>query len=336
MSVKRQLRYKQAMTECSIGDSCRHCHSRAGGNPVAFRSFLAPCLRRGDRRLVIVGLILFLATAVSTGAEPVREMISAGNELYAAGEYTEAINKYNEALVEQPGAVEPKFNKANSYYRLDDLGEAIDLFQEVAAESKNMSLVAKAKYNLGNCLFQQGTKQRDSDLRKAVEEMEKSIGCWRGVLDIEPENQKAAKNIEVARLTLKDLLDQLKKQQEEQDKQQQQNQSDQQNQQQQDQGQDQQQGDQQQQQDQSNSQQDPNQPQDPNQVQGEQDKQDPNQPGEDQQDQEKQGDQQKQIDQQEVMAPDATAQQILDKEQRQKEQRRVRQRGQGGKVEKDW
>jgi len=294
------------------------------------------------KRLRFVLAIVLVLTAVSAGADPVRRMIAAGNELYTAGEYTKAINKYNEALVEEPGAVEPKFNKANSYYRLDDLGEAIDLFQEVAAESKDMSLVAKAKYNLGNCLFQRGSKQMDGELSKAVEDIEKSITYWRAVLDIEPENEKAARNIEVARLTLKDLLDRLKKQQEEQDKQQQ-DQSGQQDQQQpqdqqQNQGQDQQQGDPQKQ-DQSKSQQDPNQPEDPNEAQGQQDKQDPNQPEDQQQGRQDQNDQQDQSqpqEQQQVMAPDATAQEILDKEQRRKDQRRVRQRAQGGKVEKDW
>jgi len=283
----------------------------------------AGCLRRGGNGRVglappIVGwLALFVLVAVVPArADSVRRMIQQGNQHYAEGQYTEAINKYNEALVEQPAAIEPKFNKANSYYRLDDLGEALDLYQEVAAESKDMALVSKAKYNLGNCFFQRGAKQRDSDLQKALEDMKTSITSWRGVLEIDPENQKAARNIEVARLTIKDILDQMKKQQEQQQGQQDQQQQ---------QGQDQQQD--QQSQDPSQSQQDPNQPQegDP--------QQDPNQP-EDQPPPEPQGGQNQQ-DKQEV-APDATAREILDKEQRQREQRRILQRGQTQKVEKDW
>lgn len=30
--------------------TARLCHSRAGGNPVTSRTFLDPCLRRGDMR----------------------------------------------------------------------------------------------------------------------------------------------------------------------------------------------------------------------------------------------------------------------------------------------
>jgi len=271
-----------------------------------------------------------LAPATSLqGADPAARAIREGNTLYADGQYTEAINKYNEALVEQPAALEPKFNKANGYYRLDDLGEAIDLYREVAAGSKDMALVAKAKYNLGNCFFQRGSKQRDSDLRKAIEDMETSITYWRGVLDIEPENQTAAENIEVARLTIKDILDQLKKQQE----QQQQGQQDQQDQQQEQpsQSQQQQQPDQQSEQEQSGSQ------HDPNEAQSDHAQQDPNETQEDQQPEQPQAQEQQEPRQtQQATVPDATAQEILDKEQRQKQERQIRQRGSMPRVERDW
>jgi Ca-activated chloride channel family protein len=265
----------------------------------------------------------------SAYAESARESVIQGNELYRQGNFNDAINKYDESLVQSPEAVVPKFNKANVYYKLDDLSNAIDLYRQVAAESKDMSLVAKSKYNLGNSYFQQGTKQKDSNLQKAIEDMETAIGSWRSVLDIEPGNEKAARNIEVARLTIKDLLDQLKNQQDpnqpQDPNQQQQNQ--QQNQQQQ--SQQQQQGsdkDSQQSQDQQQraAGKDPNQPQDKDQQsqqQGEDEKQ--------QQDADKQK-------QQQVAVPDTTAQEILDKEQRQKKQRQILQRSNWQKVEKDW
>lgn len=288
------------------------------------KDFIGPIRPIGPIWLLV--LVSSLVTSSSVHADSARQAIEQGNQQYADGQYIEAINKYNEALVEQPVALEPKFNKANSYYRLDDLGEAIDLYQEVAAGSKDMALVGKAKYNLGNCFFQRGAKQRDSDLEKALEDMKTSITNWRGVLELDPQNAKAARNIEVARLTIKDILDQLKKQQEQQKQQGQQNQD------QPKQQQDQQQGQGQEQQDQSNSQQDPNQPQDPNQAQGGDPKQDPNQP-KDQPPPEQQKDRQ---EQEQVQPPDATAREILDKEQRQKEQRRMLQRGPTQKVEKDW
>ncbi len=283
-------------------------------------------------RILIEILVFFVFQTAY--AESVRESVYEGNELYSQGNFNEAINKYDESLVMSPEAVVPKFNKANVYYRLDDLSNAIDLYREVAAESKDMSLVAKSKYNLGNSYFQQGTKQKDSSLQKAIEDMEAAIGSWRSVLDIEPDNEKAARNIEVARLTIKDLLDQLKNQQDpnqpQDPNQQQQNQQQQQSQQQQASDKDSQQSQDQQQ---KASGQDPNQPQDPN----EQDKQQ-KQKGEDEQEQkqQQQQDEDQKQQQQQVAVPDTTAQEILDREQRQKKERQFLQSRDWQKVEKDW
>lgn len=277
-------------------------------------------------------LVLLAVLACGAKADSVRETIRQGNGLYIEGKYSDAINKYNDALVEQPQAVEPKFNKANSYYRMDDLGEALDLYQEVAAKSKDMSLVAKAKYNVGNCFFQRGAKQRDSDLQKAVEDMKTSITYWRQVLDLDPKNEKAARNIEVARMTIKDILDQIKKQQEEQKNQQNQQDPNQPKDQQQQQN---QQQDPNQPQQQASQQQDPNQPQDPNQAEKPQ-PQDPDQ-NKDQPKQPQPQQQQSQDKQQEQkIEPDATAQEIIDNEQRQKKEREILQRGRYQPVEKDW
>ncbi len=286
-------------------------------------------LGRGALVLTHSALILLAVLASGVKGATPREILQEGNGLYGAGQFADAVNKYNEVLVEQPQAVEPRFNKANSYYRLDDLGEAMDLYQEVAARSKDMDLVAKAKYNLGNCFFQRGTKQRDSDLQKAVEDMKTSITHWRQVLDLDPQNEKAARNIEVARLTIKDILDQIKQQQKDQQNQQDPNQTQQQQQ---------QQGQQQQQ---DPSQQDPNQPQDPNQAKDANQTQDPNQQEKDSQaqepnqpqDQQQQGQDQQQ---EQKVVPDATAQELIDNEQRQKKERETRQRRQYQRVEKDW
>lgn len=267
----------------------------------------------------IIQVLLVLVISQAAFADSARDSTSQGNKLYMQGNFNEAINTYEQALIDAPDALEPKFNQANSYFRLDDLGKALDLYREVAAESKDMKLVAKSKYNLGNTYFQQGSKQKDSNLQKAIDDMKTAISSWRGVLDIEPENTKAAKNIEVARLTIKDLLDQLNKQQQRDPNQPQDpNQSQQQN-----------QGQQKQ-----NSQEDPNQPQDQkNQQQNA--GQEPNQPKDPNQPEKQQQKQEEQKQQQQV-APDTTAQEILDQEQRRRKERQILQRGPWQKVEKDW
>jgi hypothetical protein len=173
----------------------------------------------GKKPEMIAVLLSVLCLSATAWAQSVHTFVEQGNGLYTQGSFNEAIDKYDQALLERPDAVEARFNKANSYYRLDDLAAAIELYRQVASESKDMELVAKARYNLGNCHFQQGLKQQDSNLEKALEALKNSIGHWRQVLDMEPEDEKAAENIEVARLIIKDIIDQLNKQRQQQQEQ---------------------------------------------------------------------------------------------------------------------
>jgi len=276
-----------------------------------------------EKHRLLTWMVITLASAGSLAAQSARQCVAQGNTHYTQGKYSEALNQYEQALTDNPQAVQPRFNKANAYFRMDDLAQAIDLYREVSAESKDMDLVAKAKYNLGNTYFQRGTKQRDSDLQKAVDDLKTAISHWRQSLDINEQNPKAARNIEVARLIIKDIMDQMNKQQDQQDPNQPQdpNQS---------------QDQQQQPSDQQNQQQDPNQPSDPNQMNN-----DPNE-AQDQEEQEKEEGQdqqdpnQPQDEQPPPVQQDMTAQKILDREQRQKQERQQRQRTRNTKVIRDW
>jgi len=163
-----------------------------------------------------------LLPAVSLLAQSAAQIVKEGNQSYQAGNYDEALKQYQQPLLEGPEDPVIQYNKANCFYKLDDLEQAMNLYREVSAESKDMELVARAKFNLGNCYFQQGMKQRDSDLQKAVEAFTTSIHQYREVLKIHPDDAEATHNIAVIRLIMKDIVDQLKKQQEQQKQQQQQ------------------------------------------------------------------------------------------------------------------
>ena len=175
--------------------------------------------RKFKTTAIITAALVQLAFIQVTLADSVQDLVRQGNSLYDKGNFNDALKAYDQSLIDQPQILDPKFNKADCYFRLDDLAKAIDLNNEVAADSKDMKLVEKAKYNLGNCYFQQGTKQKDSDLQKALEDLKTSIVCWRGALELNPENEMAAKNIEVARLTIKDIIDQINKQKKQQEQQ---------------------------------------------------------------------------------------------------------------------
>lgn len=274
--------------------------------------------------LITVTIVLFLVPVVR--AQSAREIIEQGNILYTDANYSEAITKYNAALTDSPGALEPMFNKADSLYRMKDFAAATGLYNSVAAESMDMKLVNNARYNNGNCFFQQGLQKKQSKPKAAVKDMKTAVSYWRKVLDAEPENEKAARNIEVARLAIKNILDRPKDPNQPKDSNQPQdpNQQKQKNQQ---------------------KQNDPNQPQDPNQQQNQQKQKqkqkqnDPNQaqdPNQQQQQQQNQADKDKNEPPKTPPEPDSVAQKILDREQKLKEARRRLRVSDYKKVEKDW
>ncbi len=281
--------------------------------------------------LKIVIMMLTLGTSPLWAASA-KSLVKQGNQAYAAGDYLKAVTQYDQALTDAPKAIVPLFNKANSYYHMDDLGQAIELYRDVDLKAKDMTLVEKARYNLGNCVYQQGIKQRDSDLQKAVDHMKDAISHWQRTIKVNPENTKAGRNIEVARLTIKDIMDQIKQQQDQQENdpnqpqdpnQQQQQSSD-------DQNQDGQEQDQPQDPNQSQDQQDPNEGEQKQPEQNEDSNEDPNQSPQSQPEPQEAQEEKDKIQQ------DMTAQAILDKEQRQKDERKMRQRSGYQKVDRDW
>ena len=272
----------------------------------------------------VAWLVLLSAGASPGRADSARELVQQGNRLYAEGQYSEAFERYEQAQAGQAETMVPQFNQAASQYRLEELGRAMELYQEVAARSKDPALVAKAKYNLGNCLFQRGVEQAASNPQKALEDLKTSVGYWRQVRDLDPQNARAARNMEIAKRTIQQILEQQKQQQQQQDQQKDDQKKEQE-----------QQGDQQQQQDPSP--QDPNEPQDPNDPQQQPSAQDPNQPQpEDPNESQPPQPQEQGEEKEQQLAPDATAQEILDREQRLKEQRDVHLKGRYQEVEKDW
>jgi tetratricopeptide (TPR) repeat protein len=247
-------------------------------------------------------------------------LVQSGNTLYSQGQYDEAAGQYDKALTENPRLDQARFNKADAFYRLDDLAKAIELYNDVSARSKDMGLVSKAKYNLGNAHFQRGLKQKDSDLQKALDDLKTSIGYWRAVLDLDPGNVNAQRNKEVAGLVIKDILDQIKKQQEQRQSDPNQakpdpNQQDQQSQ-------------------QGGEKEDPNQSQEDGKEK--QQGQDPNQAKDPNQNPKPETNNPQPDKNQQVTASDMTAQEILDKEQQQKKDRQMQVKARRIPVDKDW
>lgn len=177
-------------------------------------------IRRTTKIAMIV--ITALAWATSAPAESGRQLVSRGNVAYSEGKYDEALSLYEEASVEVPESAHINYNRGTVHYQKGDYEAATEAFREAAIRAKLPGLAARAKYNLGNCAFREAERQRDSDLKKAIESCQTAIKHYQEVRKLDPDLTQAAQNIEIVRLYVKTLLDEQKKKQEEQEEQDQQ------------------------------------------------------------------------------------------------------------------
>ena len=287
------------------------------------------------RWAVVTGAVLAAAFAVALSsaaafADSPGRLVSKGNRQYQKKDFTKALDLYDKASVKAPESAIIAFNKGDAFYKKEDYEKAREQFQQAASATKSLPLEAKAWYNLGNVSFKEGGRQEDSDLQKALESYQESVKHYGTALDKDPGLRAAAENMEIARLKIKDLLDKIKNQQQNQKGQQnQQNQQSQEN---------------QQQQQQQGQQQEQNQQQNQEQQQGQNDQQkeqQQRQAGQDTKDQQKKQQKDKQASadkakEQKQLARDATAREILDEEKKNKKERQAQDTGGYRPVEKDW
>ena len=146
------------------------------------------------------------------GAGPGAE-VGRGNALFDQQDYAAALEAYTAAAAQLPDSPEVVYNQGVTHYALGDYGEAERLFRQVDRTAQDLGLVAAARYNLGNSKFQQGMAQRESNVQQALSALQASVAFYQGALELTPDDREAARNIEVVRLAIKDILDQLQEQQ---------------------------------------------------------------------------------------------------------------------------
>ncbi|MCK5269271.1 MAG: tetratricopeptide repeat protein [Sedimentisphaerales bacterium] len=260
------------------------------------------------KKINLLITILLAILAVNVRAETRDKLVRQGNQLYRQQNYQKALQQYDQAQPEGSNNPSLQYNRANCLYKLEDYAESINLYREVSAQAKDTQLVVRAKYNMGNCHFQQGIKQRDTNPQKALEELTDAVKNYRESLDMNPQDDEARRNIAVTRLVMKDIMDQIKKDQEKQKQQQQDKEKD-------------------KDKDKEKQKQDEKQDQQQDKAQDQQEKQE----------QQQQKDEQKQKQPEQKAVPDTTARDILNEEKERKEQRKIKVRAGGYRpADKDW
>jgi len=162
-------------------------------------------------RNVVVCLVLMIGAPV-WGEAPPHELVASANKALAKGAYDEALAGYEQAAKSLPDSPELAYNRGVTYYRKGELDKATEQFTK-ALLTRDLSLEAKVKFNLGNCAYADALKKQ-SDLKVALERLGLAIGHYKDAIEANPEDRDARANMEMAQLLMKDLLDKQKQEQE--------------------------------------------------------------------------------------------------------------------------
>jgi Ca-activated chloride channel homolog len=170
-------------------------------------------LRRTIIYAALACLGIFISPLTGLGNSPAGR-VKDGNKAYASAEYDKAVSAYDEALKDAPESPYVYFNKGAALYRKGDYAGAGEAFEKAALKSKDRQFEAKSRFNQGNSAYKEAESLKEKDLQKALDGCSKSIGLYQNALQIEPDLKEAAENIEMVRLVMKNILDEINKQKE--------------------------------------------------------------------------------------------------------------------------
>lgn len=131
---------------------------------------------------------------------------------YKNKKFEEAKRYYEQILTARENAAAASLGLGASQYQLGDIPNAAKSFED-ALQSKNINIQDRAYYNLGNALYSQ-------------QRMEESIAFYRKALELNPNDDDAKFNYELAKYIAQQQQDQNKDNQNDQQDQQNQQQND--------------------------------------------------------------------------------------------------------------
>lgn len=159
---------------------------------------------------VLVGIaVAALASSIASAQQgDASVLVAEANQAFADGDYEAALQAYGAAEVALPESPELAYNQGVAYYKLGDHSAARAAFSR-ALLTYDSGLEARIKFNLGNVAYASALQERSNPL-KAINLLKTGIGHYRDAIEIDPADEDARVNVEVAHLLLKDLLDKLK------------------------------------------------------------------------------------------------------------------------------
>ncbi len=174
-----------------------------------------PKAKTAARAAAVLFAVIALASAQSLQGASARSLVSEGNHSYESAKYDDALNAYREAATKDPETPTARFNEGAALYRQEHYDEAVTAYldaAQLARESENENLEARSRFNAGNAFFQQSGAYAKSNPQEALDALRKSSGAYKQALELDPNLTAAAENLELARRTMGEILERMRKQ----------------------------------------------------------------------------------------------------------------------------
>ena len=168
-------------------------------------------MRNGKGYVMGIGVLLGLAALILMPmhgqSESAYKVVERGNEYYEAGEYDAAGMQYANASEAFPEAAEIYFNQGNVFYKQRKFLEALAHYTH-ALQSVNGVLESRVKYNLGNVEYRRALIAM-STAQDAILLLRSAVTYYRDSLAVDPQQQNARYNLELAHRLMRKLYDEL-------------------------------------------------------------------------------------------------------------------------------
>jgi Ca-activated chloride channel family protein len=161
--------------------------------------------------LIVPLLVLLLVTAC--GPSKAEQLNNEGNEAFAEQAFQEALVAYQSAQIDQPELAEPYYNAANALYRQGAYDAALEQMNMALSFAEAESLAQAGYFNLGNTSYNQ-------------QQLQAAIEAYTQALLLNPDDQDAKYNLELALQQQQQQQNEEQQQQEQEQEEQQQEQSD--------------------------------------------------------------------------------------------------------------
>ena len=159
-------------------------------------------------RAVIAALTVLALCLMACGQTPA-QVNNSGHEAYQGGDYAAALEAYHLAQERSPDSGAPYYNSGNAIYRMGEYGDSLQSYDESIRHASG-ELRSRGFFNRGNASFQQ-------------QQYAQAVQAYKEVLRIDPDDQDAKHNLELA---LKQIPPDEQEEVEEQDEQEQEEEQD--------------------------------------------------------------------------------------------------------------